>query len=120
MARAKETCDIIHSEIAKAGLEVSRGEPDKDLNEGRPCQVIPSGKAWGAEVIARDGERIERAFKRYFQRSTEEVRRGGDDMWYRRCTRRGVARTGHEERHTRAMRGARRKATRVTEINTVF
>mmetsp|Transcript_29982 Transcript_29982/g.59550 ORF Transcript_29982/g.59550 Transcript_29982/m.59550 type:complete len:385 (+) Transcript_29982:181-1335(+) len=73
MARAKETCDIIHSEITKAGLEVSRSEPDKDLNEGRPCQVIPSSRPWKEEVIRKDGERIERAFKRYFFRSTEEA-----------------------------------------------
>ena len=67
MARAKETADIIASHLS--GVE--RGEPDPDLNEGRPAHNIPGGMASSSTIEKTDEShpRIEEAFRRYFYRN---------------------------------------------------
>ena len=69
MTRAKETADLIVSEIEGiTGTKLNRTDPDPDINEGRPCHYIPSRKAQSVASVDRDSGRIERGFKRYFYR----------------------------------------------------
>jgi len=73
MARAKETADIMVSSIESSlGITVPRSPPNPDLNEGRPCHIIPSGRPFSSRAIERDSPRIERAFKHYFYRHIED------------------------------------------------
>ena len=73
MARAKETADIISSQLDSYSEidTVERTDPDPLLNEGRPCHHIPGGKASSTVIQKTDDnhERIETAFKKYFYRS---------------------------------------------------
>ena len=83
MARAKETADLIVSEIEGiTGTKLNRTDPDPDINEGRPCHYIPSRKAQSVASIDRDSGRIERGFRRYFYRfvgeAKEEKEEGGE------------------------------------------
>ena len=78
MARAKETADIIVKEIENGmiangddNFTITRSNPDPNLNEGRPCHVIPSGECIDVETVRRDGPRIETAFRKYFYREQE-------------------------------------------------
>lgn len=66
LTRAKETADIIAKHI-----NVPRAEPDSDLNEGRPCHVIPTHKVElsSIEKVDEHHARIERAFQKYFYAS---------------------------------------------------
>jgi serine/threonine-protein phosphatase PGAM5 len=73
MARAKETADIIAATVkGLTNVELSRTPPNADLNEGRPCHIVPSGRAFSSESIRRDAPRIERAFRDYFYRHLPE------------------------------------------------
>ena len=91
MARAKQTADIIYSEISsmyethnescegkdytegKKWEPMQRDEPDPLLVEGRPCHHIPSmGEKTSKDVIAEideDWPRMEEAFRKYIARS---------------------------------------------------
>ena len=72
MARAKETADLIVEEIeAVTGKKVERTKPDPNLNEGRPCHVIPSRKPMNSQTIHTDSSRIEAAYRKYFHRADE-------------------------------------------------
>jgi serine/threonine-protein phosphatase PGAM5 len=74
MARAKETADIIVDAIKqKTGIDLPRTEPNPDLNEGRPCHIIPSSRPFSSKSIERDSGRIERAFNKYFYRHVPVV-----------------------------------------------
>eukprot|EP00656_Telonema_subtile_P036826 TRINITY_DN4088_c0_g1_i1.p1 TRINITY_DN4088_c0_g1~~TRINITY_DN4088_c0_g1_i1.p1 ORF type:complete len:283 (-),score=41.03 TRINITY_DN4088_c0_g1_i1:99-947(-) len=65
MTRAKETADIIATKLPS----ITRSEPDPLLAEGRPAHNIPCSKY----REAKDHDRIEEAFQKYFERNTEEV-----------------------------------------------
>ena len=66
MTRAKETADIIASYLPN----VPFGDPDPQLNEGRPCHHIPGVKASKRTIELTDENhpRIEAAFRKYFYR----------------------------------------------------
>lgn len=67
MARAKETADIIASQLP--GVEYAA--PDPDLNEGRPCHTLPGGRV-SESTIAKTDEthpRIEASFRKLFYRA---------------------------------------------------
>lgn len=72
MARAKETADIIYSQLKpESGVAVPRTEPDPTLNEGRPCHYIPTAtiSESGIKKFDEQHPRIESAFQKYFYRA---------------------------------------------------
>jgi serine/threonine-protein phosphatase PGAM5 len=71
MTRAKETAEIIAAHLPDY---IERADPDPLLNEGIPAQIIPFRSELRIEEdLAKNGARIERAFGKYFHRSTDEV-----------------------------------------------
>jgi serine/threonine-protein phosphatase PGAM5 len=71
MARAKETAQLIAKEL---GSSIQVDEPDPLLNEALPSPMIPiRPDIEGAEEeIDANHDRIERAFRKYIYRSTNE------------------------------------------------
>eukprot|EP00555_Chaetoceros_dichaeta_P001881 CAMPEP_0198276650 /NCGR_PEP_ID=MMETSP1447-20131203/65424_1 /TAXON_ID=420782 /ORGANISM="Chaetoceros dichaeta, Strain CCMP1751" /LENGTH=456 /DNA_ID=CAMNT_0043971609 /DNA_START=41 /DNA_END=1414 /DNA_ORIENTATION=+ len=67
MARAKETADIIASQLPS---HVRRAAPDANLNEGRPCHTVPGGRVSQAVVVKTEesSQKIEAAYRAYFHR----------------------------------------------------
>jgi len=67
MARAKETADIIASQLPS---HVRRAAPDANLNEGRPCHTVPGGRVSQAVVVKTEesSRKIEAAYRAYFHR----------------------------------------------------
>lgn len=71
MARAKETASIMSSHLPQY---IERSQPDELLNEGIPAQIIPSRPELDIEDdLAKNGARIEKAFQKYFHRSTDKM-----------------------------------------------
>jgi serine/threonine-protein phosphatase PGAM5 len=75
MTRAQETAEIIIQELNHtSGITIFRAEPDALLNEGLPAPIIPFRPDVGtlaeqAAEIAKNHDRIEEAFQKYFYRS---------------------------------------------------
>jgi len=71
MARAKETADIIASQLPS---HVLRAAPDANLNEGRPCHTVPGGRVSQAvaEKTDESSKKIEMAYRTYFHRADYE------------------------------------------------
>ena len=71
ITRARETAGIITSFLPEAELM----PPNPLLNEGRPAHVSPGGRPgkprMNPKSVARDGPRIETAFRTYFHRSVD-------------------------------------------------
>jgi len=69
MTRAKETADLIARHLPDA---VARPEPDPLLNEALPAPMIPARPDVPNAVkeVDEEGERIERAFRKYVYRSS--------------------------------------------------
>jgi len=69
MTRAQETCDIILPYLpARTVVEPA----DPNLAEGRPAHAIP-GRPFDEALVAKDGARIEAAFKSLFYRATDPL-----------------------------------------------
>jgi len=71
MKRAMETAEIIGKSLPD---NIIKAEPDPLLNEGIPAPIIPSRPELKIEEdLALNGERIEKAFQKYFSRSTNDI-----------------------------------------------
>ena len=66
LVRAKETADLIAPCLPADRLVYA--DPNPDLNEGRPAQVIP-GRPYSNEAVRVDQQRVERAFRDTFRRA---------------------------------------------------
>jgi len=67
MTRARETCEIIKPYLpARTIVE----PPDPNLAEGRPAQAIP-GRPFDANLVHKDGTRIEKAYRSLFYRALQ-------------------------------------------------
>ena len=66
LVRAKETADLIAPCLPEDRLVYA--DPNPDLNEGRPAQVIP-GRPYSNEAVRIDQKRVERAFRETFRRA---------------------------------------------------
>ena len=71
MARALETSDIIHSELAETAPPVSTSDL---LREGAPIPPEPRLRHWqpGPRRFYEDGPRIEAAFRRFVHRAAPD------------------------------------------------